>query len=398
MRPIAHIITESEPFGGAQRNTLLTLKGLVGDRYQLELICGPGGPLIQEAEAIGVRVHVVESLLRPVQPWKDLQAFLRLWSLCRRRRYDIVHTHSTKAGLLGRLAAWCAGVPIIIHTVHGVPFLIDKSLRSRVYLLLERLVAQVTDCVVCVGEVLRQELLAWKIAPGEKLTTIHSGLDFSSYVPTRSPPEARRQFGVEQAWPVIGCIGRLSEAKAQAYLVQAIDLLKEKYPGIRLLLVGEGKQRPSLEKLIRQSGLFRHVFLLGERDDITDFLNALDIYAMSSQWEGVGRALSEAMYWELPIVATPVNGVKEIVIHEETGLLVAPRDSRGLSSAIDRLAADRELARRLGSNAGKKARELMDGRRMIASLEELYGRLSWAASACPRPAHFRGLGRKLKTP
>lgn len=387
---IAHVITESGPFGGAQRNTLLTLKGLVRDRYAVELICGPEGALIQEAEALDVPVYIVPTLIRRVVLWKDLQTLFRLWRLFRSRGYHIVHTHSTKAGLLGRAAAWCAGVPIIVHTVHGVPFRIDGRLRSKVFIGLERWVARLTDCVVCVGEAVRREFLAWGIVPKEKLVTIYSGLEFDSYVPTCAPPEARKRFGVEGAWPVVGCIGRLSEAKSQFYLVEAINLLKDKYPNIKLLVVGEGELRPVLERQIRRFGIRTHVSLLGERRDIADVLNALDIYAMSSQWEGVGRALSEAMYWGLPVVATPVNGVREIVVHQKTGLLVPPRDPRGLADAIDRLAVDPGLARRLGVNARKKAKELMDSEKMIASVKELYGRLSWSV-APPRTSYFRAV-------
>jgi glycosyltransferase involved in cell wall biosynthesis len=130
-----------------------------------------------------------------------------------------------------------------------------------------------------------------------------------------------------------------------------------------------------LQKRIEELTLSPRVSLLGERDDIADLLNIFDIYAMSSLWEGVGRALTEAMYWGLPIVATPVNGVKELIAHEETGLLVPPRNPTALAAAIDRLASDRDLGKRLGDSARQKAQELMDGQRMIVALEELYQNL-----------------------
>jgi glycosyltransferase involved in cell wall biosynthesis len=373
---IAHVITESEPFGGAQRNTLLTLKGLVRDGYEPELICGPEGRLISEAEAIGVKVHVVPDLVREVEPLKDIRAFFRLYRLFRSQDYCIVHTHSTKAGLLGRLAAWLAGVPLIIHTVHGVPFELDGNLRSRFYFALERWIGYLSESLICVGDVLRQEVARWKIVPDRKLVTIYSGIDFSSYVPRRAPIEMRRLLGLKKAWPIVGSVGRLSEQKAQHYLIQAVALLKEKYPEIKLLLVGEGELRPLLEKQIQDLGLSSNVFLLGERDDIADLLNIFDVYAMSSRWEGIGRSLTEAMYWGLPVVATCVNGVKELIIDEETGLLVPPHNPSALATAVDRLASDRKVAKRLGSNAQKKCRELMDGEHMIMAIEKLYGSLT----------------------
>lgn len=373
---IVHIITESGPYGGAQRNTFLTVKGLIEDGYDVELICGPGGPLIEEARAAGVPVHVMPDLIRPVDPVKDCRALFRLYRLFRSRRYHIVHTHSVKAGLVGRLAAWCARVPMIIHTLHGVPFRINGDFKSRFYIVYERTLGLITRCFVCVGEVLRQEISAWKIAPEKKLTTIYSGIDFSSYVPRHTAFETKQKLGAERAWPIVGCIGRLSEQKAQNYLVEAVALLMDKFPQIKLLLVGEGELRSVLEKQIQDLGLSSHVSLLGERDDVADLLNVFDVYAMSSRWEGVGRALTEAMHMGLPVVATSVDGVTELISDEKTGLLVPPQNPRSLAAGIDRLSMDRELAKRLGSSARQRVKELMDGRQMVRAIEELYQRLS----------------------
>lgn len=378
---IGHVITQSGPFGGAQRNTLLTLKGLVRDGYEVELICGPGGRLIPEAESISVKVHVVPDLVREVEPLKDIRAFFRLYRIFRSREYQIVHTHSVKAGLLGRLAAWWAGVPVIIHTYHGVPFEIDGRVKSKLYFILERFVGYITDQMVCVGEVLRQQVAAWKMVPEKKLITIYSGIDFPSYASKRTSPEVKRELGLQGAWPIVGCVGRLSEQKAQQYLIEAVSLLTDKYPQFKLLLVGEGELRAVLQREIQDLSLSSTVSLMGERDDIADLLTIFDVYAMSSRWEGVGRALTEAMHWGLPIVATAVNGVEEVIIHEETGFLVPPHDPRALAAAIDCLVSDVALAKRLGSNARRRARELMDGEQMIMNIEELYARLiSWKFS------------------
>jgi glycosyltransferase involved in cell wall biosynthesis len=373
---IAHVITESIPFGGAQRNTLLTLKGLVRDGYPVELVCGPGGPLIREAEALGVRAHVIDELMRPVELVKDCRALLKLYELFRSRKYGLVHTHSTKAGLLGRLAAWLAGVPSIVHTIHGVPFEMNGNYKSRCYINAERLMGMVTHCVICVGDVLRQEVASWKMVPREKLCTIYSGIDLGEYAPQLSAAQMKQELKLENAWPIVGCIGRLSEQKAQHYLVDAIAHLTAKYPRIKLILVGEGELRSQLDRQVCAKSLSSHVLLLGERGDIADLLNIFDVYAMSSLWEGVGRALTEAMYSGLPIVAIPVNGVKELIQHEVTGLLTPPRDSHALATSIGRLVADTNLARHLGANAHRMAEELMGGERMIKAIEEVYENLA----------------------
>jgi len=377
---IAHVITESGPFGGSQRNTLLTVKGLVRDGYKTDLICGPGGRLIPEAEAVGVPVYVIEDLVRQVDLRKDCRAFLHLYRLFRSRKYSIVHTHATKAGLLGRMAARCAGVPGIVHTFHSVPFEMAGQFGAKFYIALERFVGSFTHALACVGEVLRQQIAAWQIVPEQKLLTIYSGIDFARYVPKHTPAEMKRQLGVEKAWPIVGSIGRLCEQKAQNYLVESVAHLRTQYPDTHLLLVGEGGLRPLLEQRIRDLHLGSRVSLLGERDDIADLLNIFDIYAMSSLWEGVGRALTEALYWGLPVVATPVNGVTELVHSEETGLLVPPRDPQALATAIARLVSDRELARRLGENARQKVMEIMDSQKMITAIEELYEGLARRAA------------------
>ncbi|MGH7860055.1 MAG: glycosyltransferase, partial [Candidatus Binatia bacterium] len=169
---IAHLITESEPFGGAQRNTLLTVRGLVRDGYTVELVCGPpGGRLVERAREAGAETHVVRDLVRKTAPAADLRCLLALYRLFRTRRYDLVHTHSTKAGLLGRLAARAAGVPVVVHTFHGFPFVLDRTIRSRVFVQVERLVGALTDASVCVAEALREEVLRWRIPRRQKVVT-----------------------------------------------------------------------------------------------------------------------------------------------------------------------------------------------------------------------------------
>jgi glycosyltransferase involved in cell wall biosynthesis len=390
---VAHVITLSTPFGGAQRNTLLTVKGLVRDGYEVELICGPGGQLIPEAEAVGVPVHILGNLIRSLSPWKDICVFFNLYRLFRAGQYHIVHTHSVKAGLLGRIAAWLARVPIIVHTVHGVPYEINGDLKSRVFIILERVAGWVTDRLICVGEVLRQDWGFWKIAPDEKVTTVYSGIDFSSYCPSRSASDVKAELRLEESWPIVGSTGRLSRQKAQEYLVEAIALLKPRYPNIRLLLVGDGELRVFLEKRIHDLGVSSNVCVLGEREDVADLLNIFEIYAMSSRWEGIGRALTEAMYRGLPVVATSVNGVRELVIHEQTGLLVVPRDAKALAVAIDRLVSNADLARRLGQNAHRKVQASMDSEKMITAIEEIYERLALSK----RDAHSP-IGDRLPAP
>jgi glycosyltransferase involved in cell wall biosynthesis len=368
---IAHVITESN-LGGAQRNTLLTIRGLRAGGLDVELVCGPGGELIEEARAIGARVHVVPELVRPIDPVRDVQATLALCALFRRRRYRVVHTHCFKAGLVGRAAAWWAGVRVVLHTVHGVPFELGRDLRSGAFLMLERLAARASDRIICVGETFRRQLASWRLAPEAKLVTVYSGLEFDAYVPRRGMTEVRDELGFDGAWPIVGSVGRLCDQKAQHYLVEAVARLRTTYPRIRLVLVGDGPLRPRLEAMVRQLGCADVVHFLGERDDVPDLLPVFDVYAMSSRWEGLGRATSEAMLCGRPVVATDVDGVRELIVHRQTGLLVPPRDPAALAAGIGCLVADRDLAGRLAVTAEHKVRALLSAERMVADLRRLY--------------------------
>jgi glycosyltransferase involved in cell wall biosynthesis len=377
---IAHVITESN-LGGAQRNTLLSLQGLLAAGLDVELICGPGGPLPEEARASGAVAHLVPELVRPVDPVRDLRALVAIHRLCRQRRYAIVHTHCTKAGWLGRAAAWGARVPVIVHTIHGAPFELARDARTRVFLTLERLAARVTHRLVCVGETFRRHVAGWGIAPEDKLITIYSGVDFGAHVPRRAVAETKRALGLEDAWPIVGCVGRLTEAKALHYLIEAVAGLRHKYPRLRLLLVGDGPLRPALQAVSQRLGCAEAVDFLGERDDVADLLPTFDVYAMSSRWEGVGRAMTEAMLAGLPVVATDVGGVGELVIDGRTGLVRPPGDPGALATAIDLVISDRDLALGLGTAGRERARELMGADRMVDDLCRLYtGLLAHAES------------------
>ena len=369
---VAHVITESNPFGGAQRNTLLTLEGLRLRGWEPELVCGAGGELAHRARKAGVRVHEIDDLVRKTDLFRDARCFRRLLRIFRERGYAVVHTHSTKAGILGRLAANVAGAPAVVHTVHGFPFPLDGSLRARAFVAVERLVAHTSDATVCVGETLRAEVLRWRLPERQRVVTIWSGIDLDGYDSARSPDEKRRELALGEARPIIGSIGHLRDAKAQHHLIDAITILRERHPGVVLLLVGEGERRAALEARIASLGLESAVRLLGERSDVGDLLGLFDVFAMSSEWEGVGRALTEAMLRGLPVAVTNVNGVRDLVSDGETGLTVPPSDPRALAEAIDRLVGDRALACRLGRAACDRVRRTMGAPAMIAAIDDLY--------------------------
>ena len=374
---ILHIITESN-LGGAQRNTLLTIRGLKDKGYNVELACGAYGPgkplaLAEEAEKYGIRTHILHSVKREVNIFDDIQAFQDIYKIIKSGNFHIVHTHSTKIGFMGRLAAKILQVPIIIHTIHGVPFPIDnRNLKVKVYLLLERAFAKISNHLIAVGKLLEDEFIELKVVRINQIKTIYSGINFSRFDRVYDSANKKRELGLDDTDCIIGFVGRLSEQKAPYYLVDAASLICKEVQNVHFVLVGEGPLRPILEAQIKELELDRKVTLLGERTDVPELLDIFDIFALPTKWEGVGRAMTEAMYMKLPVVVSAVDGVPELVEHEKTGLLIESGNVQHLAQSILRLIRDKEFATQLGENAHQKVATMMSAEKMVDDIESLY--------------------------
>jgi len=378
---VLHVITESN-LGGAQLNTLLTVRGLVQHGYEVHLACGPEGPgeslaLAREAGRSGVIVHVVNSLARPISPLRDLPAFAAIARLMAREEFDIVHTHSFKAGVIGRLAAWLMGVPRIVHTFHGVPFNTSTPCaRTRLCFFIERIMCLFCHQLVSVGATLRDELIAHRVARPDKIQTIHSGVDFSMLAPYLHEKVERPFDGLPPDARAVGFVGRLSRQKAPDVLLEAFEIVKHEAPDAHLVFVGEGPMRRDLEDAASRKVLSDSVHLLGERPDVPRLLASMTLFALPSRWEGVGRALTEAMYMKLPVVATGVNGSSELVIDGSTALIARVDDPAHLAAKILALLNDPARAAKLGEAAHRKVREMMSAEAMVRDTILLYEKLT----------------------
>ena len=363
-RNVLHIITRLDP-GGSSENTLITVAGLDRRRYGPFLMTGPS--------AEGVPAILVPHLSRKIHLLNDLLAFGEIYRKIRHGRYTIVHTHSSKAGILGRWAAWLARVPIIVHTPHGHVFYgYYGRIPSYMFILLERLTARITDKIITLTEQGIQEHVERHIAPREKFTSIHSGVELSRYTEPRPDPiMARKRLGLSPDWPVVGSVGRFEPVKGYDTLLEAAALLRTRQPKVRFLLAGEGKEESRLKRLAKELRVEDRVFFLGWQQEIPEILSALDLFVLPSRNEGMGRALVQAMAMGKPIVATRVGGVPEVLGEGEAGLLVPPDDPVQLSQAIEQLLTDRELARKLGEG-GKRRAPAYSAERMVAEIESLY--------------------------
>lgn len=375
---VAHVITRLCK-GGAQENTFNTVRLANRERYDVDLISGPThgseGSIEPDVAAAGIEILREPDLVRNVSPLRDLRALHALTRLFREKRYHIVHTHTSKAGYIGRLAAARAGVPVVVHTPHGHVF---HGYFARpvtwVFTQLERHAARKTDRLIALTTRGIDEHLAQRVGRHEQWLPIFSGVDFSPFETAIERRAATRAaLGIPENELVVGAVGRLEPVKGFAYFVDAARLISRRLPKARFLLVGDGSLRRDLEARATELGdRFR---FLGLRTDVPDLMAAMDVFVLSSVNEGMGRVLLEAGAAATPAVAAAVGGVPGIVQDGVTGLLVPPKDSEAIADAVLRLAAAPELRLAMGEAARAYVVPPYSLEKMVADIEALYERL-----------------------
>lgn len=357
---VLHIITRLI-LGGAQENTVLTVEGQGKKGYEVTLVTGPPlgpeGSLVGKAEKKGLHLIMVPGLRREINPWRDLLTFIKLYRLIKKGNYDIVHTHSSKAGILGRLAARLAGTKVIVHTIHGLPF---HEYQSRgincFYILCERLASLFTDKIITVAEVMTRKALAAKLAPKERFITIYSGMELDKFLePEVEAADKKKQIGIKPDVPVVGKIARLFPLKGHKYLLEAAAEVAGVYPQVRFLLVGDGILRERLEKQAEELGIREKVIFAGlvPPEEIPQLLSVMDIVVHTSLREGLARVLPQALAGGKPVISFDIDGAAEVVREGETGYLVPAKNSKRLAEVIIDLLGDKKKAKKMGE-AGKR--------------------------------------------
>jgi len=376
---IVHIITRLI-IGGAQENTLLSCEGQHDHGHQVTLITGlalgPEGSLMPRAQNYGYRVIALDEMRRSILPWQDYRTYRRMIKLLRELQPDIVHTHSSKAGIIGRWAGHKAGYGAIIHTIHGLSFTASRrAVVNGAYKLLERHAANISDRIVCVADAMRDHSLAAHIGRPEQYVTIYSGMETGPFLQPPVPrQEVRRQLGIADDQVVVGTIARLFELKGHDDLLDLAPDLCKRYPQLRFLWLGDGILRPQLEKRMDDLGLRDRFILTGmvPPTQVPQYTHAMDMLVHPSRREGLARALPQAALAQKPVITYDIDGNKEALLDGQSGFAIPPFDVQKLSQAITVLMDD--PARR--ADMGRRGRELalsrFDSRVMVAALEKLY--------------------------
>ncbi len=367
--------------GGSQENTVLSCAGQAEDGHDVLLVYGPiegpeGTMLPTVQRHGGITAIETPDLVREISPRRDWRCLRNLRRLIREHQPDVVHTHSSKAGILGREAAWLESVPAVVHTIHGLPFhpYLRKS-KNAVYIGAERWSARRCHAIVTVADAMRDQALAAGIGRRDQYRTVRSGMVVEPYLDDSvSMRETRRTLGLPEDAFIVGTIARLAELKGHDDLIDALAPRMRIDPGLHLLWVGDGYWSERLLGRIHELGLDGQVHTPGlvPPERIPEWIRAMDVLAHPSYREGLPRAVVQGLLSAKPVVAHDLDGAPEVCIDDVTGLLVRPGDHHGLAAAIDRFRSDPGLGLRLGAAGRELVRVPFDHRSMVRELEMVY--------------------------
>lgn len=373
---VCHVITKLE-LGGAQQNTLYTVSHLDRERFAPSLIAGPGGLLDGEAAAVeGAAFETCRFLGREIRPGVDALALADLVRRLRRLAPDLVHTHSSKAGVLGRLAAALAGVPVIVHSVHGWGFHpFQPEAERRAFVLTERLAAAATTHWIAVSHANRDDGVAHRILEPERCSVIRSGIRLAPFEAAAGSRALRAELEVPEGAPLVGMVACLKPQKAPVDFVEVAAAVCRERPDAHFVLAGDGVLRGEVEAAVERHGLGSRFQLLGWRRDPELVIGGLDLMVLTSRHEGLPRVLPEAMAAGRPIVATAVDGSPEAVADGVNGRLHRVGDVAGMARSVAEILGNPELAAAFG-RAGRERASEWDIDRMVREQEALYHELA----------------------
>ena len=380
---VAHIITRMIK-GGAQDIALNLIAGLNKNNYESTLIAGSEegseGTFWPEIKKAGIKHKLIPELVREISPLKDIIALLKLAYFLKKKRFRIVHSHTSKAGFIGSLAAKLAGIPVIIYLPQGhifypdgaIPGVSGNRLKLKIFFVLRRFASRLADKVIALTWADKKEQVNLGLAPADKYTIIPNGVDLKKFTVIKEPDKLKKKLNIIERYPVLGIVGRLSSEKGHQFLFKALKRIISDYPNTILLVVGDGVLKGQLELLAKDMGLEKYVCFLGLRQDIPDILSIIDIFIQPSLYEAQSVATIEAMSLKKPVVVSKVGGMPGVVDDGQTGFLVPPKAPQPLAEAILKIANDKKMAEMMGEAGHQKVVNEFNLKKMITRTENLY--------------------------
>ncbi|MBQ7207424.1 MAG: glycosyltransferase family 4 protein [Lentisphaeria bacterium] len=375
---ICHVITRMI-VGGAQENTLLTIKGHVEKGHECVLVTGfsPGreGELLKNVELPPFRIETFPDLVRELSPVRDIAAFFKLRRFFREEKFDVVHTHSSKAGIIGRLAARAAKVPVVVHTVHGQAFHpYEKPWRNKLYIFLERFAAKRCDKIYAVARAMIDQCVAAGVAPLDKYQVVYSGMDTTAFASARREVPLREKLGIPEDASVVVTVARLFPLKGYEFVIPAAEKLIPEYPKLHFLIVGDGPMHDDLLAGLKKNGVDGRFHFAGlvPPHEVCRYIAQADILWHLSLREGLPRSVVQALASGIPAVGFRLDGTPEVVIDGETGFTVTPEKTGEVVEVTRRLLADPVRRVEMGKAGQKLVLERFDWRKMADILEKEY--------------------------
>jgi len=373
---VAHIITRLNS-GGAQEIALSIASGLDKQVFETIFISGSQDINMDMVKRWEMEVKIIPELIREINPLKDLKALAKLYFFIKDNKFDIVHTHTSKAGILGRIAAKLAKVPIIFFTPHGSIFHSIYYGPIATFLLgrLENFAASFTDKIITCSENEKKDFLDNKVGSCDKYITIYWGIRQDNFLKSYDILAKRRELGMSENVILIGNVARLVPEKGHLFCLESFKIVVDKFPNAKLFIIGDGILKPDIEAKINELNLNNNVIMLGYRRDVAEILASLDISLHTSIWEGTPVAIIEAMLMAKPIIASRVGGIPELIEDGSTGILVSPYDKEALAQAIMRLINDKAQASKMGEAARQSAQDKFNLELMIKNITKIYDSL-----------------------
>ncbi|MEW6675764.1 MAG: glycosyltransferase family 4 protein [Nitrospirota bacterium] len=372
---VLHLITRLDR-GGSAKIFLNLIKALKADG--IEVIMASGRSVLPEKDPEvfsrenKVKFYLGPNLVRDINPIKDIKAFFEILFLLRSEKPDVLHTHTSKTGFLGRIAGKLSSIKAVVHTPHGHIFYgYFNRVLSYIFLLLERLATIFTDKIIALTERERQEYIRLRIADGEKIQTVHNGIYIERFLSVSDKKKVREELGIKPYLALIGWVGRLVDVKGCEYFIDAAGIIKTRFWDSVFIIAGDGPLRDFLERKAEAIGISESVYFLGYRTDIPDIIALIDILVISSLNEGLGLVAIEAMASARPVVATNVGGLPEVIIDGKCGFIVPPGNPQPIADAVLKILTNHSLKEKMGIEARERA-QIFDFKNTVKETIPLY--------------------------